>query len=87
MLMSRGYATEAILLSLAYVFDPAGLGLHRVQAAILPDNTASCRVAQKCGFRLEGVAQRYLFIREQWRDHLIFAITAEEFKLPSNLPI
>ena len=77
-LLRQGYCSEAVSLAVGYALAENGLGLHRVQAAILPDNVGSCRVAQKCGFRLEGVAQRYLFIREQWRDHLIFAITAEE---------
>jgi ribosomal-protein-alanine N-acetyltransferase len=78
-LLRQGYCAEAVSLALGYALAENGLGLHRVQAAILPDNVGSCRVAQKCGFRLEGVAQRYLLIREQWRDHLIFAITAEEW--------
>jgi ribosomal-protein-alanine N-acetyltransferase len=81
-LLRQGYCTEAVALALRYAFAEGGLGLHRVQAAILPDNVGSCRVAQNCGFRLEGVAQRYLFIREEWRDHLIFAITAEEHPRP-----
>jgi ribosomal-protein-alanine N-acetyltransferase len=78
-LLGRGYCVDAVLLTLRHAFSETGLGLHRVQAAILPDNLASRRVAEKCGFRLEGVAQRYLLIREQWRDHLIFAITSKEF--------
>jgi RimJ/RimL family protein N-acetyltransferase len=32
----------------------SGLGLHRVQLQHALDNTASCRVAEKAGFALEG---------------------------------
>ena len=54
------------------------LGLHRVQAAVMPRNAASIRVLEKNGFRREGLAPRYLRINGEWEDHLIFARTAED---------
>ena len=56
------------------------VGLHRVQPAIIPRNTASKRVAQKVGFRLEGRALRYLRINGVWEDHDIYAMTAEDWQ-------
>ncbi len=53
------------------------LGLHRVQAAVVPENTASARVLEKAGFREEGLARRYLFLDGQWKDHRMFARTAD----------
>ena len=44
------------MLDLAFVPEPAGLGLHRVQANIVPANGPSLRVAEKAGFRREGLA-------------------------------
>lgn len=73
----RGYATAAVRLVLAFAFESAGL--HRVQAAVIPHNTASVRVVQKVGFREEGLARRYLRIAEVWEDHLLFALTCEEW--------
>jgi ribosomal-protein-alanine N-acetyltransferase len=73
----RGLMTEAVRLALGYAFGT--LGLHRVQAATLPHNMASIRVLRKCGFRQEGLAERYLRIAGRWQDHAIFAITAEEW--------
>lgn len=78
-LQNRGYCSEAVCLALQYAFAEDGLKLHRIQASILPDNVASRRVAEKCGFRLEGLAKRFLFIRNQWRDHLVYAVTTEEY--------
>jgi ribosomal-protein-alanine N-acetyltransferase len=52
--------------------------LHRVQAAVMPNNPASMRVLEKAGFRPEGFAERYLCIAGKWEDHVVFAITAEE---------
>ena len=54
------------------------MGLHRIEVAIRPENTASLRVVEKLGFRPEGRAPRYLHIDGEWRDHLLFALTAEE---------
>ena len=54
------------------------MGLHRIEVAIRPENTASLRVVEKLGFRREGCAPRYLHIDGDWRDHYIFALTAEE---------
>ncbi|HEX6246907.1 MAG TPA: GNAT family protein [Nocardioidaceae bacterium] len=55
-----------------------GVGLHRVEVAIRPENTASLRVVHKLGFVEYGYAERYLHIDGDWRDHRLFAITAED---------
>ncbi|MDO4717337.1 MAG: GNAT family protein, partial [Propionibacteriaceae bacterium] len=43
-----------------------------------PENAASLRVVEKLGFRSEGLRPRLLHINGDWRDHLSFALTAEE---------
>lgn len=48
------------------------LGLHRVEAGTLLDNTASQRVLTKCGFQEYGVAPESLYINGAWRDHRLF---------------
>lgn len=55
-----------------------GLDLHRIEVAIRPENTASLRVVEKLGFTEIGYAPRYLHIDGDWRDHRLFAVTAEE---------
>ena len=74
----RGHATRAVGLALRFAFDVAGL--HRVQPAIMPRNVRSRRVVEKCGFRLEGVAARYLKINGVWEDHNLYAMTAEDWR-------
>ncbi|MGI8702639.1 MAG: GNAT family N-acetyltransferase [Nocardioidaceae bacterium] len=54
------------------------MGLHRIEIAIRPENTASLRVVEKLGFGLIGRAPKFLHINGQWRDHLIFAVTTED---------
>ena len=55
-----------------------GLGLHRIEVNIRPENAASLRVVEKLGFRPEGMRRRYLHIDGAWRDHLTFALTSED---------
>ena len=73
----RGYMTEALGLMLGFCFIQ--LGLHRVEAACLPDNEPSQRLLRRSGFREEGFAKQYLKIRGQWHDHVMFALLADEF--------
>ena len=77
-LQGKGITSEAVKCAVTFAFGT--LGLHRVQAAIMPRNVGSLRVAEKCGFRHEGKALRYLQIAGAWEDHEIFAVTAEEWQ-------
>ena len=73
----RGYMKRGLSAVLTDAFGTRGL--HRLEANIQPDNEASRRLAQRCGFRLEGFSPRYLKIAGRWRDHERWAITAEEW--------
>jgi ribosomal-protein-alanine N-acetyltransferase len=79
--MGRSLGTEGVraLLDVAFESPPAGLGLHRVQANIIPRNAPSLRIAEKVGLRREGLALRYLRIAGAWEDHVMFAVTREEW--------
>ncbi|MDK8184035.1 GNAT family protein [Paenibacillus sp. UMB4589-SE434] len=72
----KGYATAAVSYCVNYAFDQ--LGLHRIQAGVMPRNIPSKRVLEKAGFRQEGLALRYLNINGVWEDHALFAITTED---------
>jgi ribosomal-protein-alanine N-acetyltransferase len=73
----NGYVPEAFVVATRFAFED--LHLHRVQAAIVPRNTASRRVVEKLDLRDEGTAERYLEINGTWEDHIRFAMTAEEW--------
>ncbi|WP_029253002.1 GNAT family N-acetyltransferase [Paraoerskovia marina] len=72
----RGVIPTAVAMSVDYMFTV--LGLHRVEVNIRPENRPSLRVVEKLGLRDEGLRERYLHIRGDWRDHRTFAITADE---------
>jgi RimJ/RimL family protein N-acetyltransferase len=56
----RGIATEAIVALTDWTFDELGLG--RVQVFVAPENVAAHRLAERAGFRQEGV------LRDYWED-------------------
>jgi ribosomal-protein-alanine N-acetyltransferase len=66
----QGYASDALRGALGHAFDD--LGLNRVEAACMPVNRASIGVLERCGFRSEGLARRYLRINGTFEDHLLF---------------
>ena len=84
----RGITPTALALVIDHCLTTAGL--HRVEVNIRPENGASIRVVEKLGLRREGYYERYLDIGGGWRDHLSYAITAEELAsgtVLSRLPV
>ena len=67
-LWGRGYGAEAIEATADWAFRV--LGLHRVEANIMPRNLPSRRAAEKAGFTQEGLSRSYLKINGVWEDHL-----------------
>jgi len=72
----QGFMFLALRAILPFAFGP--LGLHRVEAACVPENQASRNLLRKIGFREEGRALRYLQINGEWRDHLLFGLLQDE---------
>ncbi|CAM5685150.1 hypothetical protein STENM223S_08229 [Streptomyces tendae] len=72
----RGVVPTSVAMVVDHCFR--SVGLHRVEVCIRPENGPSRRVVEKLGFREEGLRPRYLHIDGAWRDHLVFALTAEE---------
>lgn len=63
----RGLMAEALNRVVTFAFDQ---GLHRLEANVMPRNTASRRLLVTAGFEEEGLARRYLKIAGVWEDHL-----------------
>jgi ribosomal-protein-alanine N-acetyltransferase len=72
----RGIMPTAVAMASDHCFF--GIGLHRIEICIRPENHNSRRVVEKLGFREEGMRPRFLHIDGDWRDHLIYALNAEE---------
>lgn len=72
----RGIAPTALAMASDYAFRV--MNLHRIEVAVRPENVNSLRVVCKLGFRAEGMRPAYMHVNSEWRDHLMFAIHAEE---------
>jgi len=72
----HGYMYNAVRAILPFVFQT--LGLHRVEAACIPENEPSRSLLLKLGFKEEGLARRYLQINGVWRDHVLFALLEDD---------
>ena len=73
----KGYMAEGVTLALGEAFGP--IGLHRVEANVQPDNERSIALVERLGFRREGYSPGYLKIGGRWRDHVRYALLADEF--------
>lgn len=64
----KGYMIEAAKFCVAFAFEK--LGLHRIEADILPSNISSLRVVQKLGFKNDGIAEKLINVNGVWKDHV-----------------
>lgn len=65
---NKGVMTAAVDAVVRIAFDE--LQLHRIEANVMPRNTASLRVLEKNGFQNEGISKYYLNINGVWEDHI-----------------
>lgn len=68
----QGYAKEAVTKALDIAF--LELGLHRVFARVMPENTPSIHLLESLHFAQEGLEHSCTQIQGVWRDHLRYAI-------------
>ena len=78
-LAGDGYMTEGFALALDFAFRR--LALHRVEANVQPANRRSIALVSRLGFEREGYSRRYVKISGRWRDHVRFAMLAEDWKI------
>jgi RimJ/RimL family protein N-acetyltransferase len=74
---ARGITTRALRLVSRWGLEELGLG--RVELITDPDNTASQRVAEKVGFRREGILRSHLLHPDgRRRDSVMFSLLPNE---------
>lgn len=72
----KGVTTEAVNLLVRYLFETKRI--NRIRLVIHPDNLASRRLAEKCGFRHEGTARRAWYNRGVHHDVEIYSILHDD---------
>ena len=68
----KGYTSEAVQLLVDYLFGAKKP--DRIQLVIVPGNGASQRIAEKCGFQLEGTARGAFFNDGRNQDVLVYSL-------------
>lgn len=73
----KGLMFEALQASIRYIFEE--VGLHRIMACYMPSNLRSAKLLQRLGFVVEGYARNYLLINNRWEDHVLTALSIEDW--------
>jgi RimJ/RimL family protein N-acetyltransferase/catechol 2,3-dioxygenase-like lactoylglutathione lyase family enzyme len=73
----KGFVAEAVGGALGHGFTR--LNLHRIWLEIDPRNTASIRIAEKCGFVREGFARKSFFMNGEYQDSVFYAMLYEDW--------
>jgi [ribosomal protein S5]-alanine N-acetyltransferase len=76
-LAGGGYMTEGLALALDVAYRR--LKLHRVEVNVQPTNRRSLALVERLGFTREGFSRRYVKIGGRWRDHVRYAMLAEDW--------
>jgi len=73
--VGKGLMQEALEAGCRFMFSEQQL--HRIQADIMPTNFRSQATAFRCGFRRQGLNEKYMCINGIWQDHYIYALLNE----------
>lgn len=72
----NGYVTEAVARLVDYFFDD--VHVNRIEIGCDPENHKSQRIAEKLGFRSEGVSREALRLPHRYADLLTFGLLASD---------
>ena len=75
----QGYASEATRLLVEFLFATRR-DMNRAALYIHPDNAASLRLAERCGFTYEGRIREGWFNLGDWHDLLVYGLLRRELR-------
>ena len=78
----HGYAGEAARRVLALGFEEGGL--HRIYGRCDPRNTASCKLLERLGMRLEAHFVQHEQYKGEWSDQRVYALLQSEWRAGIN---
>ena len=74
----RGLMTRAVSALLTYLFEEHGL--HRVEIQCATENAPSCAIAERLGFKLEGVRREAERVGDRYHDLNHYALLRAEWQ-------
>lgn len=90
--VGKGLFAEGLrqIINVAFTPTPQGMGLHRLEANVRPGNSNSAGLLRSLGFRREGLVRDMLWLPSgdgaSWRDHVMHAVTREEWPASAYAP-
>jgi len=72
----KGYSTEALRIFTAYIFEAKQV--NRLEIEVSVGNIASRKVAEKCGFKYEGLKRQAVYNKGKYNDIELFSLIREE---------
>jgi len=75
---NKGIMTEIVNLITFYGFN--NLSLNRIEARCEPENIASHKVLEKCGYFKEGILRQAAYAKGKFKDLYLFAIISSDNK-------
>ncbi|AMP11450.1 acetyltransferase family protein [Collimonas arenae] len=73
----RGYVSEAVQLLADHLFRSRPI--NRIEIIASSENDGSKRVAEKAGFRFEGVLRQYVFMGGKYHDSCVYSLLRDEW--------
>ena len=77
----RGLATSSVRTVLQFAFER--LGLNRIELKCASDNLASQRVAERLGFKWEGLLRQAELVDGVYLDHFVYGLLRADFDVRS----
>jgi ribosomal-protein-alanine N-acetyltransferase len=74
---NQGYMTEALEKVIEYTFET--MDVNRIEAMHEPENPASGRVMEKCGFKKEGLLRQRLYNKGKYVDVCLYSLLRGEW--------
>ena len=68
----KGYATEALKALIDYLFKE--LFAERIQAKVIPENSASCKLLERVGFKKEATLKKGAFCKNGCVDVFLYSL-------------
>ena len=76
--VGRGIMRRSTAALIDYLIDQRAI--NRIEIRCTPVNVSSQSIPLRLGFRMEGTLHEAAYLRGKFHDHLLFAITANEWK-------
>ena len=74
----NGFMTEALSAILDFGFN--WMGINRIHAGVLPENTPAVNLLQRLNFKVEGILKQSVFFRDEFHHQMILALLKEEME-------